>query len=271
MSHDWDPDRYLVYADERGRPFVDLLARVGASAPDRVVDLGCGPGNLTALLAQRWPAADVLGVDSSPEMVARAGISAVAGVRVEQGDVRTWRPQRRRSTCCSPTRRYQWVPGHLDLLPGPGRARRARRLVRLPGARQPRRSPATCCCTSWPRTRASPATPTASPGRTPTTPGVYADRLRDLGLEVDAWETTYLHLLAGEDPVFTWISGTGARPDAPGAARATSARCSWRSTRRCCARRTRPARTARRSRSAASSSSPTRHQCSQTRVFPMQE
>ena len=51
MAHQWDPDRYLVYADERGRPFVDLLARVGAQAPARVVDLGCGPGNLTALLA----------------------------------------------------------------------------------------------------------------------------------------------------------------------------------------------------------------------------
>ena len=55
MSQHWDPDRYLVYADERGRPFLDLLARVGAVAPARVVDLGCGPGNLTALLAERWP------------------------------------------------------------------------------------------------------------------------------------------------------------------------------------------------------------------------
>ena len=92
MSHHWDPDRYLVYADERGRPFVDLLARVGADAPARVVDLGCGPGNLTALLAQRWPAAEVVGVDSSPEMVARA--DGVAGVHFEQGDVRTWEPDR---------------------------------------------------------------------------------------------------------------------------------------------------------------------------------
>ena len=55
MTHTWDPDRYLTYADERGRPFVELLARVGAAAPARVVDLGCGPGNLTGLLAERWP------------------------------------------------------------------------------------------------------------------------------------------------------------------------------------------------------------------------
>ena len=57
MSHQWDPERYLVYADERGRPFVDLLARVGATDPGRVVDLGCGPGNLTVLLKERWPSA----------------------------------------------------------------------------------------------------------------------------------------------------------------------------------------------------------------------
>ena len=72
MSHTWDPDRYLAYADERGRPFVDLLARVPAENPRVVVDLGCGPGNLTALLADRWRSARVTGVDSSPEMIEAA-------------------------------------------------------------------------------------------------------------------------------------------------------------------------------------------------------
>ena len=65
MTHTWDPDRYLVYADERGRPFVDLLGRIAAEAPRRVVDLGCGPGNLTALLAERWSDADVLGFEAT--------------------------------------------------------------------------------------------------------------------------------------------------------------------------------------------------------------
>src|SRR5436190_6629833 len=65
VNHTWDPDRYLTYADERGRPFVDLIARIAAADPRAVVDLGCGPGNLTALLAARWPDATVTGVDSS--------------------------------------------------------------------------------------------------------------------------------------------------------------------------------------------------------------
>ena len=59
MTNPWDPDRYLTYADERGRPFVELLARVGAYRPQAVVDLGCGPGNLTGLVRERWPGADV--------------------------------------------------------------------------------------------------------------------------------------------------------------------------------------------------------------------
>ena len=72
MTHTWDPGHYLTYAGERGRPFAELLQRVGADAPATVVDLGCGPGNRTALLAQRWPGARVTGLDSSPEMVEAA-------------------------------------------------------------------------------------------------------------------------------------------------------------------------------------------------------
>ncbi|MGZ4442395.1 MAG: methyltransferase domain-containing protein, partial [Nocardioidaceae bacterium] len=90
MGHRWDPERYLVYADERGRPFVDLVNRIDATDPRRVVDLGCGPGNLTGMLPARWPGADVLGIDSSPERGDRALADAVPGGRFEVGDARTW-------------------------------------------------------------------------------------------------------------------------------------------------------------------------------------
>ena len=68
----WDAALYLRFGGERSRPFFDLLARVGTELPGYVVDMGCGPGNLTALLAERWPAATVRGVDSSPEMIEAA-------------------------------------------------------------------------------------------------------------------------------------------------------------------------------------------------------
>lgn len=218
-EHSWDPDRYLVYADERGRPFADLLSRVAAVAPRRVVDLGCGPGHLTALLAARWPAADVLGVDSSPEMVRRARRVVAPDaprVRFEEGDLRSWSPP---ASTRGPAgvdvlvsnATLQWVPGHLDLLPtlvghlAPG----GWLALQVPGNHDAPSHQLLHRLVSDPRF-ASYTEQVARPRSFG--PQVYADALRDLGLAVDAWETTYLHLLQGPDPVFTWVSGTGARP-----------------------------------------------------------
>jgi len=96
----WDPAQYLHFADERSRPFYDLAGRIGAIAPGYVVDLGCGPGNLTASLAVRWPQAEVLGVDSSAEMIAAAQQADYAAA-IGQGqlsfavaDVNDWQPAR---------------------------------------------------------------------------------------------------------------------------------------------------------------------------------
>jgi trans-aconitate 2-methyltransferase len=210
MSGHWDPERYLSYADERGRPFVDLLARVGADDPHHVVDLGCGPGNLTALLVARWPSADVVGLDSSPEMVAKARDAEITGVRFEVADLRDWEPVQRPDVLLS-NAVLQWVPGHLDLLPGlvarvapggwlafqvPGNFGQPSHVLLHELAAEER--------------FASYVDEVARPESH--APAVYLERLLGLGCRVDAWETTYLHLLPGPDPVFTWISGTGARP-----------------------------------------------------------
>ena len=90
----WDPGQYQRFAGERGRPFFDLLTRVRASDPGYVVDLGCGPGNLTAALAERWPGADVVGVDNSPEMIGAARAEAGPRLSFALGDLREWRPAR---------------------------------------------------------------------------------------------------------------------------------------------------------------------------------
>jgi trans-aconitate 2-methyltransferase len=208
MPDQWDPEQYQVYADERGRPFVDLVARVAATDPRRVVDLGCGPGTLTAMLARRWPAADVLGLDSSPAMIAEA----VAGerLRFEIGDLRDWRPEEPVDVLVS-NATLQWLPDHLDLLEGlVGRLAPGGWLAfQVPGNHD---QPSHALLHELARD-ARFASYTAGVARPRShDPAVYAERLRDLGLRVDAWETTYLHLLAGEDPVFAWISGTGARP-----------------------------------------------------------
>jgi trans-aconitate 2-methyltransferase len=211
-SFAWDPDRYLTFADERGRPFVELVARILAEDPRTVVDLGCGAGNLTAMLARRWPAARVLGVDSSEEMVRSA--PSEAGVDFTLGDLRDWRASTGWTgevDVLVSNAALQWVPGHVDLLPGlvesvvpggwlafqvPGNFDSPSHTLRRDLAAEP----------AYAEHTASVATPDAHDAAT------YLHLLRDLGCEVDAWETTYLHVLAGPDPVFTWVSGTSARP-----------------------------------------------------------
>jgi trans-aconitate 2-methyltransferase len=211
MAHTWDPDRYLTYADERGRPFLDLLARVGAGGPRSVVDLGCGPGNLTSLLADRWPGASVVGLDSSPEMIAAATDSGAGGrVAFEVADLRTWEAAEPVDVLVS-NATLQWVPGHLDLLPRliaqvapggwfafqvPGNFDEPSHTIRDALAAEP----------AYAAHTAGVAVPSSHD------PAVYLDALAALGCTVDAWETTYLHVLTGPDPVFTWVSGTGARP-----------------------------------------------------------
>ncbi len=204
----WDPEVYGRWANERARPFTDLLARVD------VADLGCGPGGLTASLARRWPAARVVGVDSSPEMI-DAARSLDAGdvaprVTFVEADLREWTPDAPVDVVVS-NAVLQWVPDHLDLLPrfaawlAPGGAL----ALQVPGnfgspahtlLRELAASP------GW-RDKI-PAAPRAS---TPD-PADYLARLAALGLRVDAWEATYLHVLDGPDPVLEWMRGTGLRP-----------------------------------------------------------
>jgi trans-aconitate 2-methyltransferase len=210
MPHTWDPERYLTFADERGRPFVELLARVGAEDPVDVVDLGCGPGNLTALLAQRWPGARVRGIDSSPEMVATAR-AAVPGPVFEVGDLRDWVAGSGTADVLVSNATLQWVPGHLDLLPAlVGRVRPGGWLAfQVPGnfdepSHTIRRDLAAEA--PYDAHTAGVAVPSSHD------PATYLEVLAGAGCAVDAWETTYLHVLTGDDPVFTWVSGTGARP-----------------------------------------------------------
>jgi trans-aconitate 2-methyltransferase len=211
--HSWDPDRYLTYADERGRPFVELVSRVGAQEPASVVDLGCGPGNLTALLVERWPHSAVVGLDSSAEMIEKAEATTPA-VAFRVADLRDWADAGGEPVdVIVSNATLQWVPGHLDLLPAlVDRVRPGGWLAfQVPGNfGEPSHTIRTDLAAEAPYAAAleghAPPVPSSHD------PAVYLRALHGLGCEVDAWETTYLHVLHGEDPVFTWVSGTGARP-----------------------------------------------------------
>jgi trans-aconitate 2-methyltransferase len=210
VPHTWDPEHYLTYADERGRPFVELVARVGAAAPGTVVDLGCGPGNLTTLLRERWPDADIRGFDSSPEMIEKASV-ADPSIAFDVVDLRTWVGEAEPVDVVVSNAMLQWVPGHLDLLPAlVGRVRPGGWLAfQVPGNfDEPSHTIRTDLAAEAPYAEHTQGVAVPSSHD----PAVYLEALATEGCRVDAWETTYLHVLTGKDPVFAWVSGTGARP-----------------------------------------------------------
>jgi trans-aconitate 2-methyltransferase len=202
----WNPDVYLAFADHRGRPFFDLLSRVAAESPRRVADLGCGPGNLTATLNQRWPDARIEAWDSSPEMVEKA---RERGLDAKVGGIEDWAPQPDTDVVVS-NAALQWVPGHRDIV-----LRWVRQLApgswlafQVPGnfdapsheavREVARREPFVEELRDMPWREADVVG----------TPVEYAGLLRDAGCTVDVWETTYIHELRGETPVLDWITGT---------------------------------------------------------------
>jgi len=217
----WDPRQYAVFSGHRGRPFADLLARVDTDAPELVVDLGCGPGELTLGLAERWPDARIIGVDSSPDMLGRARELDRAG-RVEwvEASAEDWDPTGSGASIdvLVTNATLQWVPGHLRLIPSwiesltPGGIfamqvpsnfdAPSHRLMREVAARHP---------------RAADLQPGLDRARAVARPETYAALLLDLAPEVDVWQTTYQHVLpAAPDgdphPVLEWVRGTGLRP-----------------------------------------------------------
>ena len=206
----WNPDVYLTFADQRARPFFDLISRVGAEKPRRVVDLGCGPGNLTVSLGQRWPGAVIEALDSSPEMVQSA---RDRGIDASVGDVRAWAPKPDTDVVLS-NATLQWVPEHAELL-----VRWAWQLsagswiaMQVPGNFD---APSHEAVRALARREPFANTLRDMPfreGKVVDTPVGYASLLTDAGCTVDAWETTYVHELTGERPVLEWITGTALRP-----------------------------------------------------------
>lgn len=223
MDTMWDPEVYRQFEPERARPFHDLLDRVPAPGPGVVVDLGCGPGAMTEHLSQRWPFARVLGVDSAKEMVDAAAEREERG-RLEFvcADLREWEPYGPVDVLVS-NAALHWVPDHLDLLPrwvdwlAPG----GWLALQVPGTfdaplhtilRDVASRPAYAPHLEEAGLRDGEGQPGAVPS-----PLEYAEVLAGAGTVVDAWETTYLHVLdpggaLGEDAVLAWAKGTLLRP-----------------------------------------------------------
>jgi trans-aconitate 2-methyltransferase len=205
----WNPATYLAFGRQRTRPAADLLARVPPENPGRAIDLGCGPGNSTGLLAARWPGARREGLDSSPAMLEEARASGVPAHWI-LGDIAAWKPDGVYDLIFS-NATFQWLPDQAVLLP------RLLSFVR-PGGVFAFQVPVNFDAPSHVLMRETVADPrwrTKLAKVRETERGhaaVYYDWLKPQASALDIWETEYLQVLEGEDAVYRWVSGTGLRP-----------------------------------------------------------
>lgn len=209
----WDPAQYLRFAEERTRPCRELAARVAVEAPRQVIDLGCGPGNSTQVLAERWPSAELTGIDSSPEMIDAARQSAPAR-RWVVDDITHWATNNSQPVdVVFSNAALQWVPDHAVIFPrllehvAPGGAlavqmpsnydapahRVARNLAASPDWRD--RFPAEGVREWYVHDAA-----------------FYYDILARHAARVDLWETEYIQVMPGAEAILEWYQGTGLRP-----------------------------------------------------------
>ncbi len=206
----WDPKTYLDFGAERTRPAIDLLARVAGEAPARVADLGCGPGNSTALLAARWRDAAIDGIDNSQDMLAAARNSPVHANWI-LSDVAQWAPELRYDVIFS-NATLQWLPGHRALLP------RLMGFLAQGGtfAMQVPRNFDQPCHTLIRAAAIGKSWAHKFEGVRDwwhvLAPEEYFGVLEGCASSIDLWQTNYVQVLRGEDAVFRWMSGTGLRP-----------------------------------------------------------
>jgi trans-aconitate 2-methyltransferase len=206
----WDPGQYLKFAGPRLRPAVDLLQHIDMESPETVYDLGAGAGNVTRLIAARWPAARVIGLDGSAEMLAKAAAEN-PGIEWQEADLATWRPNRP-ATIIYSNAALHWLDYHDRLLPGlfAALAPQGVLAVQMPrnfGARSHTLITETALGGPWRKTlepllRPSPVAE----------PEFYYDLLAPLAASLDIWETEYLQVLDGVNPVKEWTKGTWLLP-----------------------------------------------------------
>ena len=206
----WNPECYLAFGDERTRPAIDLLARVLLRQARLVADLGCGPGNSTRLLAERWPEAAVIGVDQSAAMLAKAQASGVRASWIE-ADVATWVSGRPLDLIYS-NAALHWLFDHATLLP---RLMGQLRAGGVLAVQMPRNFEAPSHALLRETARRGPwadRIAAISDWRPVAAPDFYYRLLAAHASALDIWETEYLHVLDGDDAVLNWTRGTSLRP-----------------------------------------------------------
>lgn len=206
----WEPDLYLKFATERTQPTIDLVSRIEMKNPRRIVDIGCGPGNSTAVLRTRWPQAKIIGLDNSIEMIQSATTSSPEGEWIF-ADATSWKDELTFDIVFS-NAVFQWIPDHTPLLHHwmsqvgeegvlafqvPAHYDSPVHKVILEVSQNP----------IWREKMED-----ASNALTKEKPGFYYDLLRPLSRKIEIWETIYYHILESPYSILEWFRGTGLRP-----------------------------------------------------------
>ena len=208
----WSPDQYLHFAEERTRPCRELAARIALDAPRRIVDLGCGPGNSTEVLAMRFPGAALTGLDSSPAMIETARKSAVPAQWI-LGDITGFAAEASEpADLIFSNAAYHWVPDHAGLLP--------QLMAHLtPGgvlAFQVPANPQAPAHVAARQLAASPPWQSRFTGPVHEwailSPEAYYDILAPLAARIDLWLTDYFQVMPDVAAIAEWYKGSGLRP-----------------------------------------------------------
>jgi trans-aconitate 2-methyltransferase len=206
LQMSWSPSQYLKFSQPRLRPAMDLLARIPSSEPHWIYDLGCGAGNVTAALLDRWPRACIVGVDSSPAMLALAA-RALPQLQWQQRTLADWRPDTPADLIYS-NAALHWLPNHQQLFPALVEALAPGGVLAVQMPRNFSAPSHTLIAASaregrW-RDKLAPLL-----GEAPVAePQSYYALLAPLALSLDIWESEYLQVLSGDDPVKEWTKGT---------------------------------------------------------------
>jgi trans-aconitate 2-methyltransferase len=213
-AKDWSAAQYLKFEKDRTRPARDLLAQVPLTNPRRVIDLGCGPGNSTALLRDRYPSAALIGMDSSPDMLKKAR-TTLPDVTFEQGDMATYTPSEGTVDLLYSNAAFQWLSSDqrvstykrlLKSQPSGGVL-----AVQVPdNFNEPSHSNMRSIAKKGPW--AEILEPLKPAREKMDEPQELYDALKPLCAEVDLWHTFYYHVLEDHAAVVEWVKGTGLRP-----------------------------------------------------------
>jgi len=206
----WDSNLYLKFASERTQPSIDLVSRINLPNPQRLIDLGCGPGNSTAMLRQRWPQAQIVGLDNSPEMIA-AATQAYPEQQWRLADIATWAASTPFDLVFS-NAALHWLPDHAHLFPHLFEQVRqgGAFAVQMPAHYQSSvqrviqevsRDPA------WDSRMGA-----VREAHTKESPSFYYEVLQPLAAHLDIWETEYYHVMESPQAIVDWFRGTGLRP-----------------------------------------------------------